>query len=47
MGKNDIWIAATAIAMQADLITCDKDFLHLDGEMLKVHYLDTEKLLNS
>lgn len=29
MGKNDIWIAATASAISAKLITIDKDFSHL------------------
>ena len=30
MSKNDIWIASTAYALQAKLITTDKDFEHLD-----------------
>lgn len=30
MGKNDIWIAATAALVDAKLITADKDFNHLD-----------------
>ncbi|WP_291725918.1 PIN domain-containing protein, partial [Bernardetia sp.] len=30
MGKNDIWIAATAHILEATLITMDKDFEHLD-----------------
>ncbi len=29
MGKNDIWIAATALVTQATLLTTDKDFDHL------------------
>ena len=29
MGKNDIWIAATAQVVQGTLITTDKDFDHL------------------
>lgn len=36
MGKNDIWIAATAHAIGADLVTTDKDFDHLDGVFLNV-----------
>jgi len=36
MGKNDIWIAATAHAIGADLVTTDKDFDHLDGIFLNV-----------
>ena len=40
MGKNDIWIAASAIVSGLDLITTDRDFRHLDGVLLKVHRLD-------
>jgi len=29
MGKNDLWIAATAYILRATLITTDKDFDHL------------------
>jgi tRNA(fMet)-specific endonuclease VapC len=36
MGKNDVWIAATAAVTQAKLITVDKDFAHLDGKYLEV-----------
>jgi len=32
MGKNDLWIAATALATSSKLMTTDKDFLHLDKE---------------
>ena len=31
MGKNDLWIAATTMAVGAKLMTTDKDFTHLDG----------------
>jgi len=31
MGKNDLWIAASAILTQATLLTTDGDFDHLDG----------------
>lgn len=31
MGKNDLWIAATAITYNIPLITTDADFDHLDG----------------
>lgn len=37
MGKNDLWIAATATVLQAELITSDKDFDHLNGWFLPVH----------
>lgn len=30
MGKNDLWIAATASILEAKLLTTDKDFAHLD-----------------
>lgn len=36
MGKNDIWIAATAHALKATLLTTDQDFNHLDGVFCKV-----------
>lgn len=31
MGKNDLWIAATAAATQGTLISTDDDFTHLNG----------------
>lgn len=37
MGKNDIWIAATAYVAQAELITMDDDFDHLNDEFFKIH----------
>jgi len=40
MGKNDLWIAATASAFDMVLVTTDKDFNHLDGEFVKVKYID-------
>ena len=36
MGKNDIWIAATASVIEARLITADKDFDHLDKHFLEL-----------
>ncbi|MCE7064280.1 type II toxin-antitoxin system VapC family toxin [Dyadobacter sp. CY326] len=36
MGKNDLWIAATASVLNATLITTDKDFDHLNAEFLNV-----------
>ncbi len=41
MGKNDIWIAATAVVSNATLITTDKDFNHLDKTFLQVIYIDS------
>lgn len=40
MGKNDVWIAATTIVTNSELITSDKDFEHLDGEFFKVNLID-------
>jgi tRNA(fMet)-specific endonuclease VapC len=39
MGKNDIWIAATASLLDAILLTTDSDFNHLDGTFLKLQQL--------
>ncbi len=36
MGKNDLWIAATALVTGSELITSDNDFDHLDSEFFKV-----------
>ena len=36
MGKNDLWIAATAAVTDARLLTTDADFEHLDGQYLEV-----------
>jgi tRNA(fMet)-specific endonuclease VapC len=36
MGKNDIWIAATASVLDATLLTTDKDFDHLNNVFLNV-----------
>lgn len=36
MGKNDLWIAATASVTNTTLITTDKDFVHLDNVYLKL-----------
>ena len=34
MGKNDLWIAATASVFDLTLLTMDKDFEHLNKEFL-------------
>ena len=36
MGKNDLWIAATAAAFDLTLVTTDGDFDHLDGGFFEV-----------
>ena len=40
MGKNDLWIAATASVLNAKLLTIDHDFDHLDSIFLTVVYVD-------
>ncbi len=40
MGKNDIWIAATASVLDATLLTTDNDFDHLQDEFLSVAKID-------
>lgn len=46
MGKNDIWIAATASVYDLTLLTTDKDFDHLKGEYIKLELIDIEKYRN-
>jgi len=40
MGKNDAWIAATAAALDAHLITTDSDFDHLNPAFIKLVKVD-------
>ena len=40
IGKNDLWIAATAHASDAVLLTTDTDFDHLDGIWFKRIYIN-------
>ena len=40
MGQNDMWIAATALHTGLPLITTDKDFNHLDGSLIQIHWVD-------
>lgn len=44
MGKNDLWIAATASVFNATLLTTDNDFDHLDTVFLSVPKIDLDKL---
>lgn len=39
MGKNDLWIAATAHVLDATLLTTDQDFSHLEGVFVNVKYI--------
>ncbi|HEX6981285.1 MAG TPA: PIN domain-containing protein [Balneolaceae bacterium] len=43
MGKNDLWIAATASITSSALLSTDKDFEHLDGEYLDFIYIDPKR----
>lgn len=43
MGKNDLWIVATASVLDATLITTDKDFDHLHEQFVEVIWLDPDK----
>lgn len=45
MGKNDLWIAATASVLDATLITTDKDFNHLNAEFLRVSYIEPSSIV--
>lgn len=36
MGKNDLWIAATATVTTAKLLTSDDDFDHLEGQYIEI-----------
>ncbi len=36
MGKNDLWIAATAYSLDIPLMTTDSDFDHLNGMVIEV-----------
>ena len=44
MGKNDLWIAAVAVAANGWLLTTDKDFLPLDPYFLHVEWVDPQTL---
>jgi tRNA(fMet)-specific endonuclease VapC len=43
MKQNDLWIAATAHASNAKLLTTDKDFEHLRGAWIDVDWIDQSK----
>ncbi len=43
MGKNDLWIAATASVYKLELLTTDNDFKHLQGEYLKLRLINLQK----
>ncbi|CAN5389289.1 hypothetical protein BH09BAC3_BH09BAC3_26790 [soil metagenome] len=43
MGKNDLWIAATALVTDSTLLTSDGDFNHLNGVFIPVKKLRISK----
>ncbi len=43
MGKNDIWIAATAVSSGLPLLTTDKDFSFLNGNLIQVLWIDPDQ----
>lgn len=43
MGKNDLWISATASVYDLTQITTDHDFNHLDREFIKLKNIDIEQ----
>lgn len=45
VSDNDVWIAATAKAANASLLTTDRDFLHLHPHYVFVHYVDPNSRL--
>jgi len=44
MGKNDLWIAATASITKSTLITTDDDFRHLKNTYISLLYIDLAKM---
>jgi tRNA(fMet)-specific endonuclease VapC len=44
MGKNDIWIAATASVFNLELVTTDKDFNHLHPRYLQLNRVDLTEI---
>jgi len=42
MKQNDLWVGATALLLNAPLITTDKDFLPYHGKLINVLYVSPE-----
>jgi tRNA(fMet)-specific endonuclease VapC len=40
MGKNDVWIAATAMVSKTTLLTTDLDFEHLNNSYIDRIWID-------
>src|SRR5262249_53478315 len=43
MGKNDLWIASAAYAMNSTLVTTDKDFDRLQPKYISIDWIDPEQ----
>lgn len=46
MGKNDLWIAATAALLGLKLVTTDNDFNHLDQSFIEIECIKPDLLNN-
>lgn len=46
MGKNDLWIAATASLLNLTLVITDKDFDHLHDVFINLKYISPAELAN-
>ena len=46
MGKNDVWIAATARATNTTILTTDRDFDHLHGTWVDREWIDPASKLS-
>lgn len=44
MGKNDLWIAATASLLNLQLVTTDKDFNHLETSFLSLRKISQAEI---
>jgi tRNA(fMet)-specific endonuclease VapC len=44
MGKNDLWIAATASLLNLQLVTTDKDFDHLETSFLSLRRISQAEI---
>ncbi len=47
MGKNDIWIASTTMAIKGTLVTTDLDFQHLRTLFLDIDILDFQNIIDN
>ena len=47
MNQNDMWIAATAHAIEAVLVSTDRDFEHLRDAWIDFVYVDQQEIASS